>query len=847
MYTFLRRLATNNIFIFILTWIAVFLIGLHIRLFPLRNYSPETFSERAALYVVNKMKERVAVEVNQKYPNITDAQRNFLTKKLFDDLFHRERDKVRKSIDQISQEFKKQSSLKNTPPYLLASDSYYFLYLTRKITETGHISPEIKGSKYFHPLMFAPDGYWEPITLYPYTGYFVYQVMKIFDPSVSLMYAVSFTSIVLTGIILVFFLLLCRLMKFSWLSTFIGSIFFILAPIFVKRSTFAWYDNDPPNIFFPILIFIFVFLGLKNLQNAKLRSACAILSALFLFFYAFFWQGWVFFLSVIALSSIVIITYQFFYLKDRTLSRNTALFFGLILIITGLVAVISFGFNDFIQLFKDGAKALNNFMTPQLSVWPDLYISVGELHKADFNLMSGLLGGIIVFAIFAIGILIALTDIIRKNKNEAPILLILILFSLISIKLTLGAQRFALLCVVPVFIIFIYAFDRIIHFLHQIIETSFKNQKKTARSLNIIIVFISLCSIYLPIRQIYLQIGLLLNPIYNDTWNKTFEKIKAETPENSIINTWWPPGHFIKAMADRRVTFDGATINVPQAYWILNFFSSTTEKEAVGILRMLNDSGNRAAEFLESQGLPTSSAVALLKQITQLDNTRANIYLSQILKDKTKTETLMNLTHKTPPPSYCLIYNEFTENSVEMGIFGQWNFKKIEEINANPELQKNVPARQSKEYINFLWDLAGGPIHHSPKLNQINQINQTAIFDENLQIDLDKMEAVIDSSKFGKGRPYSLFYLFKDNVVEKIQTDADLPYSVVLYPEENGLNAILLDRKIAQSILVRLYYFSGKGLKYFEKFSDFSDMTKRTRIVVFKIKWDEFERDLKIQ
>ena len=39
-----------------------------------------------------------------------------------------------------------------------------------------------------------------------------------------------------------------------------------------------------------------------------------------------------------------------------------------------------------------------------------------------------------------------------------------------------------------------------------------------------------------------------------------------DNPENSIITTWWPPGHFIKSMAQRRVTFDGATINFPQAY-----------------------------------------------------------------------------------------------------------------------------------------------------------------------------------------------------------------------------------------------------------------------------------------
>ena len=81
----------------------------------------------------------------------------------------------------------------------------------------------------------------------------------------------------------------------------------------------------------------------------------------------------------------------------------------------------------------------------------------------------------------------------------------------------------------------------------------------------IIMSLLILSSICLPIRNLHQNIEGLLNPIYNDTWNKVFEKIKNETPENSVINTWWSPGHFIKAMSNRRVTFDGATINFPQS------------------------------------------------------------------------------------------------------------------------------------------------------------------------------------------------------------------------------------------------------------------------------------------
>lgn len=845
----LKKILNKNILKLICTFIFVFLIGLQVRLYPLKNYSPEIYNERASLYVVTKLKEKVAEKINQQYPGINNTEKNFLSKKMFDEIFHRERDNIRKNINTIRQEMAKEDTTGKKYPYLLASDSYYYLYLTQQLVDTGRISDQIKGSKYFHKLMLAPQGFWEPMTLHPYSGYFVYKMMKIFNPSVSLMVAVSYANIVLMGIILLIFIILCRILNFSWLITLIGSVFFILAPIYVKRSVFAWYDNDAYNVLFPILTLLFLWLGFKNIRRPKLLLAFSILSALSLCLYSFFWQGWIFLLSIIFISSLIVMAYQRFYLKDSQLGKYSLKFIGIFFLLTLLLISLAFGIKDFLELFKDGWKALSNFLTPQLSIWPDLYISVGELHKASFQQMIELTGGYFVFAVSIFGMMAALFNLIQKNEERHPFLIMLIVLFILSIKLTLGAQRFALLCTVPAALLFIYGLEHLISLTKKTITFLFQKQPnhQAAKIIYIVLPCILLSTIFFPIKKINQTIETLLNPIYNDTWDKTFSFIKANTPENSIVNTWWPPGHFIKAMANRRVTFDGATINVPQAYWMLNVFSSTTEKESVGLLRMLNNSGNQAAEFLNNTGLNISSTVQLLKQITPLDDVRAKILLLHTLKNPAKVNELLNLTHKTPPPSYCLIYNEFAENSLEMGIFGRWNFKRIEEINASPELQKQIPAQHSKDYIKFLWDLSGGSIHHSGKLSQINQINDIAVFDEKLQIDLKKMETSIDSKKYGSGIPLSIFYLADGRVVEKMQLNANLPYSVVYFPDDNGQSVILLDRTIAQSIMTRLFYFGGKGLKYFEPVSDVSDITKRTHILVFKIKWDEFERDLRSQ
>ena len=113
--------------------------------------------------------------------------------------------------------------------------------------------------------------------------------------------------------------------------------------------------------------------------------------------------------------------------------------------------------------------------------------------------------------------------------------------------------------------------------------------------------------------------GLRPQPmIYNRTWDTVMQALCEETAPDAIVNSWWPPGHFITGVARRRVTFDGATLEKPVGYWISRIFLARQERYAQGVLRMLNLSGNRATEFLQGRGLALSEAVALIDQAVVL-------------------------------------------------------------------------------------------------------------------------------------------------------------------------------------------------------------------------------------
>jgi hypothetical protein len=103
---------------------------------------------------------------------------------------------------------------------------------------------------------------------------------------------------------------------------------------------------------------------------------------------------------------------------------------------------------------------------------------------------------------------------------------------------------------------------------------------------------------------------------------------------------------------------------------------------------------------------------------------------------------------------------------------------------------------------------------------------------------------LINSDKFGKGVPLSLFYLDNDQFTEKTFSKPNLSYSVLLYSQGPSYSCMLLERDIARSLIMRLFLLQGKDLRYFEPFTKASDLTRRTQIMVYRVNWEKFLEDI---
>ncbi len=828
---------------FILVWIFAFGIGSYFRLYPLINFVPDGNKEKATMMVIGRMRQQIAQNIARNSPQLSPQEKQLLAKKQFDSTFHNERENVKRSIEKVAQTLSNNTPPKKTKPYLLASDSFYYYGLTENILKTGHLSDTIIGSKYLHKQMLAPKGHLEPLNLHPFVGFTIYKFIKFFNPSIDLMFAISFTPIVVTALSLTAFLLICYLFKIHYLLSFVGSVFFLLAPIFVKRSTFGWYDNDPYNTFFPFILLWMFFLIFQKHQNSRPKKGCVFFLSLGMMIYTLFWQGWMMFYSTLALSSLLILIHNRFILKRKKSSKSLALNLGAFLGLSFIFISLLFGVREFFNLFKEGWVALKEFIAPQLAIWPDIYLSVGELKSADLTFIIEQTGGLFFNVIGLCGILGIFIK--YRNKQHSYMFksaITLTVFLSFAFLITKGAQRFVLLCLIPLSLGFPIGLQMIKDGLTPVFSF-IKTKNKFLGYLSQLLGFaLILLIVLIPIRSIHAAMPSLLNPIYNQTWEKALTQIETKTPPESIINTWWSPGHFVKAIAKRRVSFDGATINFPQAYWISNILLNTDERESLGMLRMLNNSANDAVEYLHSLGIPISQSVTIVKEIGKLSKLKAGLQLTKILKNE-DINHLLDLTHTNPPPSYILLYNEFVDNNIQLRFIGNWDFKRVEAINKSPELIAQVPQRNSQKYIDFLWELAGGPHKYSKPLGLINTNKDTLKFQQNVTLNLKSMQCTINSPEYGTGIPKSIFYLENDQIKEHIFPNRTLSYSVI-YIEDDQKRVILLDRYLAQSLIVQLFFFDAKGLKYFKPFLSESDLTRRTEIKVFEVDWKSFKEDL---
>ncbi|MFH1791789.1 MAG: STT3 domain-containing protein, partial [Candidatus Omnitrophota bacterium] len=624
------------------------------------------------------------------------------------------------------------------------------------------------------------------------------------------------------------FLYICRLLNIPKLQCLVGGIFMALSPIFLQRSSYGWYDTDPYNVMFPLAILALLYHVLKSERAMPAVAGLAATSAL----YSLFWQGWIFMPVMVIASFTAVYVYRMFAKEaGETLLKKTLLYICLTVVFS-CIFITPRGLIDSIREVSD---IFAGFLFLKTSLWPDIFITVGELKTPSFIKMIHILGGYIFVFVSLAGIAMLIRH--GKYRDRRDYAIVICLFYVFSLMMARGAERFMLFLLPPIAICFTAGLEAVSALVDKAAIMAAGRTKYAPMAGN------SAVCLFLISAFIYAHaISMKQASIFNDVWYKALTEIRDKTPKDSIITTWWPPGHFIKAIADRRVTFDGATLNAPQAYWVADFFLTDNEKEAVGILRMLDSSGNGAVEFLLENGFKLHEAVRLLKEVVVLDKNTAYNMVKKYMSPE-KSEAFIRLTHGSECPAYSLVYNDLVDNVLGLYYAKDWDFRKAMEFGSKriKELKKGgFFWRGTKDNIQYMWSISGGSTYIGQRAYQTGLKDGIVHFGNGVVYNKALKEAYMDNLENRiSGIPASILYLEDGRLVEKELADSNIKLSVLVMDGERISSCVVAPSAILRSVLFRLFYLDGLGLTHFRRVIHEENPSLNTIIIVYEVDYSD--------
>lgn len=930
-----------NIIVLLLLLIIPLALTVYIRIQP--QYLPAT-EDWATNSVYNYYKNGIAQQVNAQYPNLPQQQKDALINEQFNQFLKTNGQDLDSQIKGTSDYFKtgfQYTENNHTYTFLGDLDSYFYLRQARNIEQKNMVCDAIIDGRCRDTYKIAPLGDDAVPSMHPYGIFYLYKILHIFNPKVNLMQAAFLipTLIALITTIAAFFIGR-RLMNTT--AGFFAAMFVSLSPMFITRTLGS--DTDIWNVMFPLLI-VWIISETFHAEALWKKISLTVLAGLTMGLFGFAWGAWWYIFDFVIAALIIYLGIIILknYIRHRRLKhviseeiKVMAIVLGVLLISTMIFVTLFNSFDSFKNAFYDPiTRAQTMKFATNTDEWPNVITTVAEMNEASVSTIIGqtsfginalfvlaLLGiifslikrnpglkeylligfsailfmyltsssgtsfGIITYLILLmIPLLIALgLFIFDKDENKAhkldikPALLFMIWFVGMMYASTKGV-RFILL-LTPVFGI---ALGITLGYLYQYFTRLLSEQIHIQERLSKIIVFLLLCLILIIPIQAGIASGKNFVPSMTKGWWDSLEKIKEESKPDAIINSWWDFGHWFKYVADRRVTLDGASQNLPAAHWLGRTLQTNSEKESVAILRMLDCGSNTFFEKINEKYRDTEKSQNVVKEAIMMNKSEAIKYLESM--GFTNAEEIVKFSHCDPPENYFITSEDMVGKAGVWAHFGLWDFDKAyiinnvrpkslsegtallrERFNYSSEeatrIYYEVQALQADREINDWiapWpSYAGGLIgcqESSSKLVEcklnmaIGNNGQTTTVIDRAIVNLTKPEnsemilAFYDQTGRKVQEISGSFYdlAIIDNTTKKYRSsNATVSLAMLLNIDRQGnqtsYTALISDPLLIDSTFTKLFFLDGKNMKSFEKFYDTTDITG-SRIIIWKVKW----------
>lgn len=824
---------------------------------------------------LSNLKSQLANDVNQKYPFLPEDKKKEKIDEEFDKQVSANKDYVDAYVTQFSSQIKdfyRYEANGKKYVYMPDIDPYTFLRRARNLLEKGSLGDELRNGVDWDNHMLAPLGMHVESSLHPYTLFAIHKFFSFFNSQIPLMQSATYFPII--------FILLSLFPAFFLGRSFGGNIggFFTATlvavhPILMSRTMWGYADTDTYNVFFPLII-IWFFVECFESKEIRMKVLFASLLGLSMGIYSFIWSWWYLFDFILASLASYFVHYFIHrrnfrnFLQDPQI-KNALLTSLFVVLFVGVFVTYFLGFSSFIsapleplrfQTIKDAAHS---------NLWPNVYTTVAELNPLDIYSIVNQINSYI-FLISILGLILLAFRKYEDTKHHYAILFILWLLA--TIYATTKGNRFLILTIPSIAVGFGVAVSMISKFLSPILERNFSMNNKITVSV-LVIIF----SLFL-INPVVVSSSALVHsaPLVNDAWWNLLTSIKDNSANDSIITSWWDFGHHFKYIADRRVTFDGATQNTPIAHWVGRVLLSDNEKESVGIMRMLACGSNRAFEEIYKEKNNTLESVNILYSIFQLDKEDARKVLEKRVKDP---DSILSLTHCDPPENFLITSDDMIGKSHVWSHFGDWNFEKahmwldlrdknkeefVQELMSNLNYDKargekmysELSMIDSEDEANFWisdWPSYMSSLGSCAKsedlfvCNNVLKINGEVVpvrIEVNASSKTTKIFLPSKNNVFITPR-YLQYFSDKKAFLQEEYKTYDFDGGILLIPVD-GLNFVSLvaPTKLLNSMFTKLYFLEGHGLKNFNAFNKQQQMVGGGYLMVWKVDWNGGESNV---
>jgi len=833
--------------------------------------------------VINNIQNQVKSDIDLRYPNLPVEVKDQQVAIEVNKVLSENQAQLQQSIKVLGNQFRDRMRDDNGYTYFLAIDPFFWARNARNIVDHGFAGDykEEDGTQ-IDDHMLAPIGREIPADMFhAYFEAYLFNFVHFFNKDITLQRVAFITPAIIIGLAVIIAFFLGRKIAGNMAGFFAATLIAIHNSILV-RTMGGFADTDAYQVFFPLLIVLTFFYTMDSTTTLK-RVLLSILTGFLMGFYSFVWGGWWYISFYIFFGTGVYLAYLFIHalIKKEIKGIFKGTEFSKVLFIFGIVLLSTIVFLTLFSGFREvwiiPIRAIGFIQIHEVAatyVWPNVFITVAEQNEGSIAYAISQVGGTFLFYFALTGLIIhSYLKYRRGEKINIMYSIVLILWIITTTWAVTRGVRFTLM-LLPAFAI---AFGVAISLFPPLLQKLFRIVNLEGKWHDLItyvaVVFIGLLSIgLLP----YADSGMWSSskslaynsiPSMNDAWWNSLEKIKFNSSRDAIITSWWDFGHWFKYIADRRVTFDGTSQNTPQAHWVGKILATDNEREAVGILRMLDCGGSTGFEKLdETYNNDIAKTIELINPMLLMNREEAKQYLLTASNDfsrvpNKKIEEILDLTHCEPPEAFFIASSDMVGKAGVWTHFGLWDFNRslmYHEL-IKPEFKNKV-----EPSVNFLQSRFGlddrtaenifyqiSSFTNAAANSWISPFSGYATTDsgctrsengtlvtcpnQNIRVNFTDNTATINERTV----PHSLIYITNEGTTEVFYDNPAAPFSIAIYNTRDGKTRYLLAHEsIANSMFTRMFFMNGHGLKYFKSFS-YEKSFNNAEIYIYKVDWDK--------